>query len=167
MQGYHMKLDLKTFLVFAVAAISVETFALPPPPPINVVVLSRDPDARALLLAYLTYLEEKGEFRWETNHLKAADFGDCVANETYDSACVKRVLKHAQFTGAGVAIMVDGPAGLQRWRCAGRGVDWRSEAKQQINVDLRAALFAKGGERLAANNAAYGCLISAAAEIGW
>ena len=162
-----MKLDLKTFLAFAVAAISADTFALPPPPPINIVVLSRDPDARALLLAYLTYLEQKGEFRWEANQLNAADFADCLANETYDSACVKRVLKHAQFPGAGVAIMVEGSAGLQRWRCAGRGVDWRSEAKQQINVDLRAALFAKGEQKLAANNAAYGCLISAAAESGW
>ena len=162
-----MKLNLKTCLALAVAAISAESFALPPPPPINIVALSRDPDARALVLDYLTYLKQKGEFRWEANHLKAGDFANCLANEIYDSDCVKRVLKHAQFPSAAVAIIVDGSAGSQRWSCAGRGVDWRSEAKQQINVDLRAALFTKGKERLAANNAAYGCLISAATESGW
>lgn len=164
---HHMIRNLKAGIALALAFISVSAFALPAPPPIKIVVLSRDADTRALVLAYLAYLEEKGEIRSETFYLNSSDFAACKEGEGYETACVKQVLNEAQFPGAGVAIIVTGSSGAQRWLCAGTGQGWRNRAQQDVEVDLRAALFATGEERLAATNAAYGCLVSAAAESGW
>ena len=158
---------LTAFSAISLASVSVGALALPAPPPVKIVVLSQDADTRALVLAYLSYLEQKGEIRSEIFHLNSVDFANCQKEEGYETACVKRVLKEAQFPGAGIAIIVAGSSGAQRWRCAGTGEQWQDRAKQDVDVDLRAAMFATGEDRLAATNAAYGCLISAAAESGW
>jgi hypothetical protein len=149
-------------LAFLVAAPAVAT---PPPVRIAVVVVSADPEAKALGEAYVAYLSEKGLFSRATLAAPTHELWGCVREKKEQAGCARRAADWKS-GGAAVVLFVSGQR-HQAWECVGVGGKPARPADQTVSIDVRSGLFGREADRIRLRRLAAACVIAAGSESGW
>lgn len=150
--------------------------AAPPPLPVAISINTEtvdDPGGvnEALskqAIAVVQGLISEGWFSQEASRIDIASRVECLRVEDFES-CYRRAARTASAGGPVEVIVLVTPdaSGRARMRCLGPAETDRDSQRQNITVDLAAAVDPDRAKGRADRNAAAGCIITAAAESGW
>ena len=137
------------------------------PPSLALLVVSDDPHAEALSLAYVEYLIANENFLDADSTLPRWQIADCLkrAGDLVSCVAAQIAAKPIDKRAPPVVVVVQPIDGdVYRWRCVGADPTRQGKTAKSVSIDLQKALFGTREARIAQRTAAMGCLFGAGAE---
>jgi len=153
-------------IMAANCAISLDAEAMPPPPPVEAIVLSSDKETEGLAEGYLSLVAHSGAFKRVPASIDASLFRSCHGETLV--TCVRARLAEQAIKGAVVVVLArQASDGAQAWTCLGSDGARYAPERQNVTLDLKQGLFGTREVKFRESMLASSCVLAAAAESGW